>query len=132
VKISNTTIRRIDIASKIAKNSRNTRVSKKQRHFIACVIYKGSKMIGLGVNNQIKTHSVASKHYDYPYIHAEFDAIKSTGFKKTKKATAYVARYSLSDYNMCKPCKSCQAFLRKFGVKKVFFTSNNGIDSICL
>jgi tRNA(Arg) A34 adenosine deaminase TadA len=33
---------------------------------------------------------------------------------------------------ICKPCKTCMALMKEYGVKKVYYTTNNGVESIKL
>lgn len=81
-----------------------------------------------------KTHPKAVRVYNYPYPHAEFMATYNVAPNKLRGSIAYVARElrGSKEPAMAKPCDRCIAYLRDQGVKKVYYTTDEGIDHIDL
>lgn len=109
------------------------------RHAAAVVIK--NKVVGIGTNSY-KSHPFATKysHRDGAiYLHAETSAIKDAlrhvSVEELSKATLYVARIkrptSKSDAwmnAMSKPCDGCARCIVDFGIKKVVYTTDGGVD----
>ena len=118
--------RRISLAAKAASLSRS-------KFQVGCTIYKGARQLSVGRNQMKKTHRGAMRHYDFPYPHAEFNALKSIHPDNIKNCVVYVARLDKTgSYAMAKPCKCCQQMLREAGIKTVYYTTSNGIERINL
>lgn len=92
------------------------------------ICYKG-KIITIGLNNQYKTHTKASK--DWPFLHSELDCLL-----RFKRKT----RIDLSDsilYNvrmgksgrllMSRPCSECTKLILAANFKAVYYTNNLGL-----
>lgn len=118
---------RIKQAAKAATNSND-------KFKIGCVLYKGANLLSSGFNQMKKTHRAACEHYDFPFIHAEYSAIKSVKYTSSlKNCSVYVARVDrFGNYAMSKPCEGCQEMLKNNGIKTVYFTTDNGIEKIKL
>ena len=60
-------------------------------------------------------------------LHAELAAILNVPRKQTENADVYVVRVgALGDLRSSKPCPMCQATLRFVGVKRVFYSCDDG------
>lgn len=90
-------------------------------HFrLSCVITdKKGRVLGRG-SNQSKTHPKFGAKL-YRTLHAEASALYSCIKRgiNVKGATAYVYR---ENGKLSKPCPCCTAILRKFGIKKVYYS----------
>lgn len=112
-----------------------------QKFRLGCVIANGGSVISSGVNNMAKTHPRAID-YDYPFVHAELDAMIGVDDEELRGSYAYVARKRIgvggakndpSGIGMAKPCSYCIAQMRKHGLKGVFYTTyNGGVDYLDL
>lgn len=94
------------------------------------------------VNSYTKTHPImqhfaklAESNEEKCYLHAEVAAVLKA---KTKRVVeVYVARILADSMTpgMAKPCPTCEAALRAFGVKRVIYTTGNSmmpVSHICL
>jgi deoxycytidylate deaminase len=104
-----------------------TRSTLKQKH--GSVLFKNRRLISRGYN-RIKTHPTAKRHYDFPYIHAEFDAIIKAK-QPTKHCTLAVVRINnAGDLLNSRPCKSCLEFMRKHQITTVIYSTGKTIKKI--
>ena len=92
---------------------------------LGCVIVKHCAVISSGTNNMKKTHPRAIG-YDYPFLHAELDAMIGVDADILHGSTIYVARQRASSIGLAKPCSFCLAQMRKFGIKEVYYTTYGG------
>jgi tRNA(Arg) A34 adenosine deaminase TadA len=106
------------IARKLSKHSTHS------QHKMACVISRGRKIVGLGFNKS-KTHPKSMAHYQN--IHAEFSAILNGCEEDLEGCVAYVYRETKSgDLGMARPCSACYQALKRVGIKKVYYTTEQG------
>lgn len=104
-------------------------------HF-AFICDKGN-IISMGMNSS-KTHTLAYKHgYTYPNLHAELDAIVKARRYDLSRCVMYnirLSRMSLRKQHpvlrMSKPCVHCNDLVRSFGLRGVFYTTDNGIERL--
>lgn len=101
---------------RLAKNI--SRLSQRPRHKLGAVLVVKGKPISVG-HNQYKTHPEAK----YTGLHAEIQAIKSSGKERIKGSSIFVYREKKDgSLGISKPCKDCMRQLKEFGVRWVFFT----------
>lgn len=84
----------------------------------------------IGVNSR-KTHPCSQRFSKegevYSALHAEQDAMLKVPRQCRHQAKLYVARVRPDmTFGMSKPCSMCNAFLKSFDVKKVYYTDNSG------
>ena len=102
-------------------------------HIGACLV-KRNDIVSIGFN-KVRTHPEQLKynrHFPYtpklPRIHAEIDAIIKAG-DESEGSTLYVFRRGLDDLQRnCKPCASCSEKIADAGVKRVVYTTEDGIS----
>jgi deoxycytidylate deaminase len=116
----------IDIPVPVRLNSR----------LAAAVVYKGD-IVALGVN-EMKTHPFQAKYAKNDmavYLHAETSAIKNSlreiSVDELGQASLYVVRIKSTPchktvFGLSKPCCGCQRCIETFGLKKVYYTLDNG------
>ena len=93
-------------------------------------IKKGKSVIGFGWN-QLKTHRKAPSFFHS--IHAEFHATLGLRPAELAGAEIYVYReHKNGNLANSKPCNNCLLMIRSLGIKKVWFTIENGISNIKL
>jgi deoxycytidylate deaminase len=89
------------------------------------ILFSGKKEISRGRNRQ----GITNKYFKYKWnlrdTHAEVDAIIRSNRQKTD--TILVIRINNKKKLMnSKPCLSCQAILKHFGIKKAYYSDKNG------
>jgi tRNA(Arg) A34 adenosine deaminase TadA len=108
----------------------------------ACLVYK-NEIIAIGTN-KYKTHPIAKrfqKHEEALFLHAEVDCIKNAlrvvDVDFLTKCTMYVLRVKRPEDNhkkfvhgLAKPCSGCEMAVTTFGVKTVYFTTDNGYGEL--
>lgn len=108
-------------------------------HMGCIAVYQGN-IIGIGCNCN-KTHPVQKQYNRYrdmhtigkmdalPKLHAEINCLNSirqmhVNFTKVK---LYVYRVRRDQpYGLARPCPSCMAAIKDFGIRDIYYTTNNG------
>lgn len=99
----------------------------KQR--VGAAVYNGSSCVSTASNTMYKTHPKSVEVYDWPYPHAEWNALNGLDkIYNPKNLTIYVARL-LQDNSVAtaRPCRECNRFLLEMNVKAVYYSDNDGI-----
>ena len=111
-----------ELARKLARKSPSY-------HKLGCVIASGNKVISVGFNDMGKTHPKANS--PFKTLHAEVDAL--IGLDSADKCDAYVFReFKSGKWALAKSCPACELALRKAGVKRIFYTTDDGWDVLVL
>lgn len=72
--------------------------------------------------------SIQSMGYNCGTTHAEEKALKQLWPNKRAGVTVYSFRWRKDgSLGMAKPCPKCETFMRDAGVKKVYYSDNNGV-----
>lgn len=123
----------LDLAATLSFSS-----NKQER--IGAVITNRNRIVSWGVSLK-KTHPLQERYnkirfadnvgepgIDIAHIHAEIDALNRAKSKNLKGHTIYVYRESMEgDLRMCRPCKGCMQALVDRGIKKIVYTTPNGV-----
>jgi deoxycytidylate deaminase len=107
---------------------------RKRYTIIATCFDRKGRVLGSGTNNYNKSHPLmqhfavkAGESNDKIYVHAELAAVLQSGRKDIH--SILVQRFHENgDMAVAKPCPTCQAMLKGFGVKLVRYTSEEGIQ----
>ncbi len=111
--------------SKYIELSRKMAEKSTYKFRVGCVIVRGSRIVGFGWNDGVKTH--ARSPHPFKSVHAEFDAVLSARGESVAGCDVYVCRiHADGSFAIAKPCKHCEAMLRKLGVRRVFFSTSAG------
>lgn len=116
--------------------ARNVSFHSNHRVRVGAVIVKNGKPISVGFN-KLKTHTIYTKvnHKRAKYIqslHAEMSALLSAR-TDVSGATIYVYRERRDgSRGNAKPCPVCQLLLAEAGVKKIYFSTDDGMDVLKL
>jgi deoxycytidylate deaminase len=103
---------------------------------MGCVCVDGHRVVTSG-HNAMKTNPMQHRYnrfrdFDPKYparVHAEVSALNSLIGKEVdfSKLTLYVYReHKDGSPAMARPCKSCMALIKNLGIKKVFYTTDDG------
>lgn len=102
------------------------------KYLLGCAIMiQGKKIISTGANIQTKTHPYI--HYNGSFfnrgIHAELSAIFRVKNKENLEgATIYIYRQTKNgDFANARPCPMCFELIKKYGFKKMVYTTDSGI-----
>lgn len=111
-------MRPFSLAKKLSEKSTHH----KYKH--GAVLMRKNRVLSIGFN-QNKTHS-RSLHA-FKHIHAETDALLSTKVKDLSDAVMYIYRED-KDGNpaLSRPCSSCLRSLKNAGIKKIYYSIDNG------
>lgn len=111
-------------------------VSDYYKTHIGCVaVYQGT-IIKIGCNSN-KTHPIQKKYNKYrkpsdsmlPKLHAKINCISSIrhfdiNFSKVR---LYIYRIRKDQpFGLFRPCPSCMAAIKEFGVRDIYYTTNDG------
>lgn len=95
---------------------------------LAAVIVKGGSLLSVGWSKLHTDPALVDQHkhrFCRVATHAEVHAINMC--KNPAGATLYVARVNRNDQvGMSKPCKKCMQAIQEAGIRKVFYTTNDG------
>lgn len=109
-----------DTAKRLSKKSEH------HKHHIGCVIVNKNTMIGFGFN-RLRTHPKST--HKYKSTHAELHATLGVPCKELEGSDMYLYRqHKDGTLATAKPCEGCQEYIRKCGIKRVFYTIENGYD----
>ena len=116
----------------IAKAVSHTSNYEKSR--IGSVVVKKNKILGIGMNLK-KTHPI-QQHLNlittgrkkHDFLHAEVNAINHVLDKSNLKGASIYIYRELKDGSLalCRPCPGCMHEIKKYGIKKVFYTTYDG------
>lgn len=100
--------------------------SKHKQHRMGAVIVKGGRIIAFG-HNKLRP----SKELKTETIHAEeaaiLQAIKVSGIQSLVGTRLYVTRYTRGGaIGIALPCSRCMGLIRTVGIRKVFYSTNDG------
>ena len=101
---------------------------------IGAVVVRKNKILGMGMNLE-KTHPIQQRLNEltmgkkkHDFIHAEVNAIRHVPDKSDLKGSSIYIYRELKDGSLalCRPCPACLYEIRKYGIKKMFYTTYNG------
>lgn len=100
------------------------RCSQFHSHRVGASVFDGPKLISTGCNKR-KSHPKNASQWS---CHAEFTSLIRYLDANLSNAILYVARLTRTGKVSCaKPCKTCQEFISKLKIKRVFYTNHQGI-----
>lgn len=105
-------------------------------HKIGCVIIDKHRIISSGCNSKTKCHPLQAKLDTEKYgvecpgkCHAEISALLPLMRDKVdlSNASLYVFRqHKDGTLAMARPCSSCQKVIKQLGIRKIFYSIENG------
>lgn len=111
-----------------------TLINLNQRWRFVAVLISAGKPLAVSTNDLKKTSPFADKQSPYRRLHAEMRCLKKASPDKISGSTMYVwrLRNDNDQWGMAKPCLMCQEELLKAEVKKVFYSTENGVRLLVL
>lgn len=93
-------------------------------HQLCALVVSKNKVLSVGYN-QPKTHTISAET-KMQQLHAEMHAILGCHENAAEGAEVIVVRIRPSGKpGLAKPCGVCEKILRRFGVRRVFYTTNS-------
>tara|TARA_R100000008_G_scaffold25714_1_gene13881 strand:+ start:930 stop:1388 length:459 start_codon:yes stop_codon:yes gene_type:complete len=124
VEVSKKTSRYLELARNMAHNSPYGKL----RH--GAVLVKGGSVINASFNKDNFSSfgsRFRSPHRGHATVHAELGCILGISRASTSGADLYVCRINLGgDFRYSKPCSMCHDAMKHVGIKRVYYTTNNG------
>ena len=103
---------------------------------LGAVLARRKRVISAGYNQMQKTHPLQNRYYDGDGtlgLHAEIHACIGVSAADLDGAEMFVARLLHNgETAMAKPCATCMKFMRSVGIRKVTYTTADGIEELVL
>jgi len=127
----------MDIALSLLPKAKESSTTK-NKFFHFAFGYRKNKLLAIGQNNPEKTHTQAlmlSQRFntdtEYPYLHAETDLISRLWGKYyiDENLKMVIIRLNKRGELRCsKPCRNCSKIIRGLGIKKIWWSIDNGFN----
>lgn len=99
-----------------------------ETHKLGSCVVKGNKLLGLGFNKK-KTHPKSNSRFKN--IHAELSAILNCQQENLYGCDIYVYRENKKgELSLSKPCNCCLEIIKQVGIRRVYFSTDRGYDSL--
>ena len=105
-------------------------------HKLGCVVVKGHRIVSSGHNHKTRCCALQAKLDTEKYgvncpgrMHAEIMALMPLMRDKVNlsNASLYIYReHKNGTLAMARPCSSCEKIIKELGIRKVFYTIENG------
>lgn len=106
------------------------------RHRIGAVVVLKHRIVSSGVNSNVKTHPLQKRYNQYRFTdegthkcHAELLALLPLIREGVDLSNAIIFTYRKhKDGNLAcsRPCKSCMQLIKDCGIKRIFYTTEDG------
>ena len=113
-----------------------SKLSDHKRYKIGAVVVMNHRIISSASNSDSKTHPLQKKYDKYRFTedgdhkrHAELGALVPLIHENMdlSSASMYVYReHKDNGLGMARPCKSCMQLIKDVGIKKIFYTTEDG------
>ena len=101
-------------------------VGQKKNYRLGAVLIQKGQLVSVGVNSY-KTHPKRRHRSEFPYLHAEQQAIFRYGMDRCEGLDLYVARiWKNNQYAGSKPCEVCQQLIDVIGIKNTYYIDDEG------
>lgn len=94
---------------------------------VGAVIFNGKKIISSGFN-EIRYHSKLHPKFKtwHNSLHAEQKAIITSKHNLKRYSILVIRVNNNGEMLLARPCRNCQKYLKYVGIKKVYYSNNNG------
>lgn len=106
---------------------------------IGTIIVDGKRVVATGSNTQrshpVQAHynSVGGRTSPSHYLHSELHALLRSGARSLRSAEMFIGRFERNgNLGNCRPCPACEAAIKAYGVKRIYYTDNDGIKELKL
>lgn len=122
--------------SRLVQQARSTEgVGGNGYRLAAVLLDKKERIVSNVKSNLYRTHPFLLKYSQYPYLHAECNAILSHGLDHCNGLSLLVVRVDRSKVprlTMAKPCLMCRSLAKDVGIKEIMYSTwEGGFEKIC-
>lgn len=110
---------------RMMQRARTIALTSTERHKHAAILYKGGRVLAVGINSARNQHPTMEIDFSGYTRHAEIATMRATGWWNYdyEGATLYVVRVNKSyDFMLSKPCRDCEKALESNGIKRVVYS----------
>lgn len=108
--------------NRVVKLAVDAALASTDRFRVGAVLYRGSKILGIGSNDMRRTHP-KSRH-PFKAVHAETAALIDSG-SDVSGARIYVHRIKKSgEPGLAAPCRHCSETLAFFGIRRIEYSND--------
>jgi tRNA(Arg) A34 adenosine deaminase TadA len=119
-----------EIAKAIALSAQGVGGRNGNNFRLGAVVCNGSRIIGAS-SNSYRTHTLLSRFYPWPHIHAEAGAILRVGMDRCYHSDLYVARVTRDDQlALARPCEYCLELIKFARIRNVYYSVRNGYERL--
>ena len=91
---------------------------------MGAVLFKGKSQLAYGCNLFNKTHTLQAKYQNKQFLHAEINCLLKRRYYDDIGNCSMVVYREDNEGNpvMAKPCANCQAIMKEFGIRKIYYS----------
>ena len=98
--------------------------TKRKLFRLGAVLVHKNIIVSVGMN-RYKTHPLMAPRTEWPFLHAEQQAIVRAGVDNCEGLDLYVARVlKNNELALSKPCDVCAKLIKNVGIKNVYYSTN--------
>ena len=91
---------------------------------LGAILVHRNSIVSVGMNSY-KTHPLMAARTEWPFLHAEQNAIIRAGLDNCEGLDLYIARVLKNNtLALSKPCKVCTKLIKDVGIKNVYYSTN--------
>ena len=91
---------------------------------LGAILVHRNSIVSVGMNSY-KTHPLMAARTEWPFLHAEQNAIIRAGLDNCEGLDLYIARVLKNNtLAMSKPCAVCTELIKDVGIRNIFYSTN--------
>ena len=91
---------------------------------LGAVLVHRNSIVSIGMNSY-KTHPLMAARTEWPFLHAEQNAIIRAGLDNCEGLDLYIARVLKNNtLALSKPCKVCVELIKDVGIRNIYYSTN--------
>ena len=99
-------------------------VGMKSKFRLGAVLVHRNSIVSVGMNSY-KTHPLMAARTEWPFLHAEQNAIIRAGLDNCEGLDLYIARVLKNNtLALSKPCAVCTELIKDVGIRNVFYSTD--------
>jgi len=99
-------------------------VGMKSKFRLGAVLVHRNSIVSVGMNSY-KTHPLMAARTEWPFLHAEQNAIIRAGLDNCEGLDLYIARVLKNNtLALSKPCDVCTELIKDVGIRNVFYSTD--------
>ena len=99
-------------------------VGMKSKFRLGAILVHKNSIVSVGMNSY-KTHPLMAARTEWPFLHAEQNAIIRAGLDNCEGLDLYIARVLKNNtLALSKPCKVCIELIKDVGIRNIYYSTN--------